>query len=238
MQKMLGFIRRACQEFMLIESGDKIAVGVSGGKDSVVLLAGLAKMRRFAEFDYDLHAITLDPCFNKTPGDFSPVKALCDALQIPFTLIKTDIAEIVFDIRKESNPCSLCAKMRRGALHDAAKALGCNKIALGHNNDDVIETFVMNLFREGRIGCFAPKTYLSRKDLIMIRPLVFAPEQQVVSCCKRNGFNVVKSSCPADKASERQNIKVFLQKMEQGDKGFKQRIFGALRKGNVNGWGY
>ena len=176
MQKILGYIRRACQEFDLIEDGDRIAVGVSGGKDSLVLLAGLAHMRRFYEKKYELVAITLDPRFGGEDGDYSAVERLCESLGVEFHLIRTDIAEIVFDIRKEDSPCSLCAKMRRGALHDAAKQFGCNKIALGHNNDDAIETFMMNLFKEGRIGCFAPISYLSRKDITMIRPLVFAPE--------------------------------------------------------------
>jgi len=236
MQKILGYMRKACQEFDLIADGDKIAVGVSGGKDSLVMLAGLAKMQRFYEKEYQLHAVSLDPRFGRKDGDYSPVQQLCDSLGVPFTLIRTDIAEIVFDIRKEKNPCALCAKMRRGALHDAAKAAGCNKIALGHNNDDVIETFIMNLFREGRVGCFAPKSYLSRKDLTMIRPLVFAPESTVESICRRSGFEVIKSPCPVDKLTERQRVKEFLDQKEKEDNGFKQRIFGALRRSKLNGW--
>ncbi|MCL2694244.1 MAG: tRNA 2-thiocytidine biosynthesis TtcA family protein, partial [Oscillospiraceae bacterium] len=169
--------------------------------------------------------------------DYSPVERLCERLGIPFTLIRSDIAEIVFDIRKEKNPCALCAKMRRGALHDAAKENNCNKIALGHNNDDVIETFIMNLFREGRVGCFAPKSYLSRKDLTLIRPLVFAPENVVEGCCIQNGFEVIKSPCPVDKSTERQRVKEFLEEKEKEDKGFKQRIFGALRKSGTDNWG-
>ena len=193
MQKILGYMRRACQEFDLIEDGDKIAVGVSGGKDSLVLLCGLALMRRFYEKKYEVCAITLDPRFGGQEADYSPVERLCEKLDVPFKLVRTDIGEIVFDIRKEPNPCSLCAKMRRGALHDAAKSMGCNKLALGHNNDDAIETFVMNLLNEGRIGCFAPISYLSRKDITVIRPLVFAPEHAVLSCAKRNNLEIVKS---------------------------------------------
>ena len=238
MQKILGYMRKACQEFDLIEKGDRIAVGVSGGKDSLVLLAGLAKMRRFELFDYDIVAISLDPRFNGQSGNYEPVKRLCDELGVEYRLIETDIGEIVFKVRNESNPCSLCAKMRRGALHDEAKLAGCNKIALGHHFDDVVETFVMNLFREGRVGCFAPKTYLSRKDITMIRPLVFAPEAQVSSCCTRNGFEVVKSKCPADKTTVREETKNWLYEMEKNDKGFKQRLFGALRRSGVNGWGF
>lgn len=238
MQKILGYIRRACQEFDLIEDGDRIAVGVSGGKDSLVLLAGLAKMRRFYEKKYEITAITLDPRFGGKETDYSPVERLCKELDVEFRLIKTDIGEIVFDIRKEPNPCSLCAKMRRGALHDAAKACGCNKIALGHNNDDAIETFMMNLFQEGRIGCFAPISYLSRKDITLIRPLVFAPEHAVLSCARRNNFEIVKSKCPADKKTTRQYMKEFLAELERENKGVKMRIFGAMRKAGIDRWSY
>lgn len=238
MQKILGYIRSACQEFDLIESGDKIAVGVSGGKDSLVMLAGLAKMRRFYEKEYELAAVSLDPRFGGKDGDYSPVERLCKELDVEFKLVRTDIGEIVFDIRKEPNPCSLCAKMRRGALHDAAKSLGCNKLALGHNNDDAIETFMMNLLHEGRIGCFAPKSYLSRKDITVIRPLVFAPEYAVSSCARRNNFEIVSSRCPADKHTARQSAKELLAALERADKGTKQRIFGAIRKANIDRWGY
>ncbi len=238
MQKILGYIRRACQEFDLIEDGDKIAVGVSGGKDSLVLLAGLAKMRRFYEKKYDVAAISLDPRFGGEDGDYSPVERLCKELDVEFKLVRTDIAEIVFDIRKEPSPCSLCAKMRRGALHDAAKSLGCNKLALGHNNDDAIETFMMNLLHEGRIGCFAPISYLSRKDITVIRPLVFAPEQAVISCARRNNFEIVKSKCPADKHTARQSAKELLSALEREDRGVKMRIFGAMRKAGIDRWNY
>lgn len=238
MQKIMGYVRRAVQEFDLIEKGDKIAVGISGGKDSLVLLSALAGMRRFEAFDYDIVAVTIDPGFNGTQNNYDAVARLCDRLQVPFSLVHTQIGEIVFDIRKEPNPCSLCANMRRGALHDAAKAAGCNKLALGHHNDDVIETFMMNLLKEGRIGCFSPKTHLDRKDITVIRPLVFAPESQVSAACKRNDLEVVKSVCPADKTTVRQQTKEFLADMECRDKGVKQRIFSALRKSGIDGWGY
>jgi len=238
MQKIMGYVRRAVQEFGLIEKGDKIAVGISGGKDSLVLLSALAGMRRFEAFDYDIVAVTIDPSFNGTQNNYDAVARLCDRLQVPFSLVHTQIGEIVFDIRKEPNPCSLCANMRRGALHDAAKAAGCNKLALGHHNDDVIETFMMNLLKEGRIGCFSPKTHLDRKDITVIRPLVFAPESQVSAACKRNDLEVVKSVCPADKTTVRQQTKEFLADMERRDKGVKQRIFSALRKSGIDGWGY
>ena len=217
MQKILGYIRKAVQDFDLIQKGDKIAVGVSGGKDSLVLLAGLAQMRRFAEFDYDITAVTIDPGFNGVPNNYDAVARLCEKLDVPFSLVHTQIGEIVFDIRKEPNPCSLCANMRRGAL---------------------IETFIMNLFNEGRIGCFSPKTHLDRKDITVIRPLVLAPESQVLSACNRNNLEIVKSVCPADKTTTRQKTKEFLRDMEHKDKGFKLRMFTALRKSGVDGWGY
>lgn len=238
MQRILGYMRKAIQEFDLIQDGDKIAVGVSGGKDSVVLLTGLARLQRFIGIRYELIAITLDPRFGGTETDYSPVAALCEELQVPFHLERTDIGPIIFDVRKEPNPCSLCAKMRRGALHDAAKALGCNKIALGHHYDDVVETFVMNLFNEGRVGCFSPKTYLSRKDLWMIRPLVFAPEKEVRRAAVKNGLPIVKSKCPADGHTARQDTKEFLAEHERESEGFKLRLFGALRRSGVDGWGY
>ena len=194
MQRILGYMRKAVQEFDLIQDGDRIAVGVSGGKDSVALLVGLARLRRFIGIDFSLTALTLDPQFGGVPGDYSAIEELCAQLEVPYVLKRTQIGEIVFDARQESNPCSLCARMRRGALHDAAKEAGCNKIALGHHYDDVIETFLMNLFNEGRIGCFAPKTYLSRKDLWMIRPLVFAPEKEIRRAVENTRSSVSKVS--------------------------------------------
>lgn len=238
MQKILGYMRKAIQEFDLIQDGDKIAVGVSGGKDSLVMLRGLVLLKRFIGIDYEVVGLTLDPCFNGAAGDYSNVKAMCDELGIEYIIISTHIAEIVFDIRKETNPCSLCARMRRGALHDAAKAHGCNKIALGHNYEDVVETFVMNLFNEGRLGCFAPKSYLSRKDITMIRPLVFAPEKAVKSACNRNNLPVVKSKCPVDGHTTREATKQFLYEQNKLDKGFSDRLFGAMRRAGIDGWGY
>ena len=237
MQKILGCVRKAAQQYDLIQTGDHIAVAVSGGKDSLVLLKALSEYRRFSPAKYDLTAITIDPRFNDTGGDYSAVQTLCNDLRIPYIVEPTDIAKIVFDIRKEQNPCSLCAKLRRGALHGCAKAHGCNKLALGHNNDDVIETFIMNLFQTGSISCFSPKSYLPDRDITVIRPLCLAPEKQVISAAKRNALNIVKSSCPADKHTKRQETKDWLTSMERSDKGFKLRIFGAMQRANVSGWG-
>lgn len=238
MQKILGYMRKAIQEFDLIQDGDKIAVGVSGGKDSLVLLEGLVRLKRFIGIDYEVTAITLDPRFGGVDGDYSTVEKMCQRLGVDFVLKRTHIGEIVFDVRQETNPCSLCARMRRGALHDAAKEAGCNKIALGHNYDDAVETFVMNLFNEGRLGCFAPKSYLSRKDITMIRPLVFAPEKEVRNAAKRSGLEVVKSKCPADGHTSREDTKRFLAERNKADKGFSDRIFGAVRRAGLDGWGY
>lgn len=238
MQKILGYMRKAIQEFDLIQDGDRIAVGVSGGKDSLVLLRGLFLLKRFIGIEYDIVAITLDPRFGGTDGDYSAVDEMCREMGIEYKLIRTHIGEIVFDVRQESNPCSLCARMRRGALHDAAKEAGCNKIALGHNYEDVVETFVMNLFNEGRLGCFAPKSYLSRKDITMIRPLVLAPEKDIRSAANRNNLQVVKSKCPADGHTSREATKQFLAERDKLDKGFSDRIFGAMRRAGLDGWGY
>ena len=169
MQRILGYMRRAVSEFDLISDGDRIAVGVSGGKDSMVLLKGLALLRNFIGIDYSLTAITLDPCFGGKEGDYSAVARLCEECGVPFILEKTHIGEIVFDVRHEEHPCSLCARMRRGALHNEALKAGCNKVALGHHYNDAVETFIMNLFVEGRIGCFSPKSFLGRKQITVIR---------------------------------------------------------------------
>lgn len=231
-------MRKAIQEFDLIENGDKIAVGVSGGKDSLVMLKGLVLLKRFIGIDYDICAITLDPFFGGEKGNYEPIAEMCREMGIEYHLIETKIGEIVFDVRKEEHPCSLCARMRRGALHDAAKAAGCNKIALGHNYNDVVETFVMNLTIEGRIGCFAPKSYLSRKDITMIRPLVFAPENAIRSAALRNQLPIVKSKCPADGETSRQRVKNELAARDKIDKGFSDRLFGALRRSGIDGWGF
>lgn len=238
MQKILGYMRKAIQEFDLIENGDRIAVGVSGGKDSLVLLKGLVLLRRFIGIDYTVTVITLDPHFNGEKGNYEPVAELCRELGVEYVLIDTHIGEIVFDVRKEEHPCSLCARMRRGALHDAAVANGCNKLALGHNFNDVVETFVMNLTIEGRLGCFSPKSYLSRKNITLIRPLVFAPEKDIRSAARRNELPIVKSKCPADGATTRQRIKLELAERDKADRGFSERLFGALRRSGLDGWGY
>lgn len=237
MQKILGYMRKAIQEFDLIHDGDRICVGVSGGKDSLVLLNGLILLRRFIGIDYEIVGVTLDPCFDGECGDYSSVAELCAKHEVEYHVIPTHIGEIVFKIRKEPNPCSLCARMRRGALHDATLKFNCNKIALGHNFDDAVETFIMNLFTEGRIGCFSPISYLSIKKIHMIRPLVFAPEKEIRKAALKNDLGIVKSKCPADGHTNREKTKNFLSEMEKKDHGFKDRIFGAMRRADIDGWG-
>lgn len=236
MQQILSYVRRAVDEFSLIEDGDKIAVGVSGGKDSMLLLVALAKLKSFYPKNYEIKAITLDMGFGET--DYSEIQKLCDSLEIEYHIKKTDIAEIIFDIRKEKNPCSLCARMRRGALHDMCNELGCNKVALGHHNDDVLETFFMNLFNEGRLGVFQPKTYLSRKNITLIRPLVFTPEKDIKRIVKTENIPIVKSKCPQDKEGERQKTKEFIREMVKKDRGFKVKVFTAIRNQNLDGFGF
>ena len=235
MQKILGHMRKAIQEYGLISNGDRICMGISGGKDSLVMLNGLVLLKRFIGIDYEITALTIDPQFKGTEGNYTPVTEFCEKLGVDYHIVKTQIGEIVFDVRKEENPCSLCARMRRGALYNSAEELGCNKIALGHNYDDVVETFIMNLFTEGRIGCFSPATYLEDRQIHIIRPLVFAPERAVkkASC----NLPVINSQCPADGHTNRQKTKEFIAGMERKEHGFKDRIFGAMQRSGIDGWG-
>lgn len=220
----------------MINSGDRVAVGVSGGKDSVALVTVLAQLRRYVGIPFELCAITLDPCFNGTLTDFSSVADYFAAIDVTYKIKRTDIGKIVFDIRKEKRPCSLCAVLRRGALHDTAIENNCNRIALGHHLDDAVETFYMNLFNEGRIGCFAPKSYLSRKKLWLIRPLIFATEGQVISAVTGAGLPIVKSRCPIDGTTSRQTAKEFVAKQAEIDPAFRQKMCGMLQESNLPGW--
>ena len=234
MKRLLSFIRRAVDDYGMIEEGDKIAVGVSGGKDSLVLLETLAQMRVFYPKKYEVVAITVD--IGLPDMDFSPVKEFCEKIGVEYIITKTDIAKIVFDVRKESNPCSLCAKMRRGSLHAAAVEAGCNKVALGHHYDDAVETFMMNLFFEGRLGCFSPVSYLSNRKITLIRPLIYATEKDVVYFARRRELPIVKNPCPEDHNTERENMKNLLAEIERGNKGLRHRIFHAICKGELNGF--
>ncbi len=237
MQKLIGYMRKAITDYSMLADGDKVAVGLSGGKDSVALLVGLCRLREFIGIKYEVMAITIDPCFDNVQTDYSPIERLCESLNVPYIIRRSDLGDIIFNQRKESNPCSLCARMRRGMLHDLCKEHGANKLALGHHYNDAVETLVMNLFHEGRIGCFQPVTYLSRKDLTMIRPLVLAPEKDVISDVKRNNLPVVKSKCPVDGATSREEIKGWLVEMEKTKyPGLTKRLFGAMKRSHINGW--
>lgn len=237
MQKILGYMRKAVQQYGLINDGDRICVGISGGKDSLVMLKGLALLKRFIGIDYDIVGLTIDPRFNGVDGDYSAVADFCTECDTEYHVVPTNIGEIVFDVRKEPNPCSLCSRMRRGAIYNTAEKLGCNKIALGHNYDDAVETFIMNLFTEGRIGCFSPVSYMENKNVHIIRPLVLAPERAIKKTAMKNGFPVVKSLCRADGHTNRQKTKEFIAEMERKNHGFKDRIFGAMQRADIDGWG-
>ena len=236
MRKILSRTRAAVDDYKMIQDGDKIAVGVSGGKDSVMLLKALCDLKRFYPADFQIVAITLDMRFDNQDGDFTPIQKLCDEYGIEYVIQKTDLYEIIFNIRKEESPCSLCARMRRGILHDTAKQLGCNKIALGHHLDDAAETFMMNLLIESRIGCFAPVTYLSRRDITMIRPLVYVRETAVEQAVERLNLPVIESKCPANEKTKREDAKILLQKLsdEYGD--VPERIIGAMQRASVDRW--
>ncbi len=234
-QKALSYVRRAVDTYGMIKENDHVTVGVSGGKDSLVLLAALARLRSFYPKHFRLSAVTLDMGF---PGmDYSPIARFCEEIGVDYHVKKTDIKEIVFDIRKESNPCSLCAKLRRGALHDAALELGSRTVALGHHNDDVIDTFLMSLIFEGRVNCFSPVSYLDRKGITLIRPMIYMPERYSVGLASRLGLPVVKNSCPADGNTKRQYIKDLVARLEKENPGFKTRVFTAVVHGNVGGFG-
>ena len=235
MQKMLSYVRRAVDQYHMIEDGDVIAVGVSGGKDSLALLATLANLRRFYPKKFELKAITLEMGYEEM--DFTPVAELCKKLDVEYITRQTDIKTIVFDIRQEENPCSLCAKMRRGALNDTAKQGGWKKVALGHHYDDVIETVMMSLLYEGRFNCFLPMTYLNRRDITVIRPMIYAPEAYIKSLVRRLELPVVHNPCPADGNTKREEIKQLIRTLEHQNHGVRQRIFGAVQRYPLRGWG-
>ncbi len=234
MKRLLSFVRRAVDDYNMIEDGDRIAVGVSGGKDSLALLETLAEMRRFYPKSYEVYAITIDMGF--AGADYSEIEEFCRRINVKYKVVKTEIAKIIFEVRRESNPCSLCAKMRRGSLHAAAQELGCNKVALGHHYDDVIETFMLNLFFEGRLGCFSPLTYLSNRKINLIRPLIYAQEKDVAYFSRKRALPIVKSVCPEDHATEREKMKNLLAELEKNNKGLKHRIFTAICRGEIDGF--
>ncbi|MBQ8596998.1 MAG: tRNA 2-thiocytidine(32) synthetase TtcA [Lachnospiraceae bacterium] len=234
LQQVLSYIRRAVDDYAMIQDGDHIAVGISGGKDSLTLLYGLHGLKRFYPQKFDIHAVTVDLGFDNLNLD--KIKELCRELDVPYTIVKTDIANIIFNDRKESNPCSLCAKMRKGALNEAIKAAGCNKVAYAHHKDDVVETMLMSLIFEGRFHTFSPVTYLDRMDLTVIRPLMYMNEVDVIGFVNKYEVPVVKSPCPADGYTKREYVKNLLKTLNQENPGVKERMFTAIQNGKMDGW--
>ena len=229
-----GTVRRAVDDYAMISEGDKIAVGVSGGKDSMLLLAVLKHLQDFYPQRFELGAITIELGFEGMV--FAPVEAFCREEGIPYTCVKTDIKEVVFDVRKEDNPCSLCAKMRRGALNDTLRSLGMNKLALGHHFDDAVETFMMSLLFEGRLSCFRPVTYLDRSGVTQIRPLIYAGEQRIAKLAAQLELPIVENPCPQDKTSKRHEIKQLLKTMGADYPDMKSKVLGAMQRLPLAGW--
>jgi tRNA(Ile)-lysidine synthase TilS/MesJ len=232
MKKVLGCIRRACADYSLIESGDHIAVGVSGGKDSVLLMHAMRLYRYFSPVPFTFCAIHLGLGFAGT--DAAPLNAYARENGVPFHTVPTDIAKIVFDIRKEKNPCALCAKLRRGVLNDHAKRLGCNKLALAHHRDDALETFFLSLFYEGRLYTLSPRSYLDRIGLTLIRPMLYLPEHHIVNTVRRLSLPVVENPCPANGHTKRQEMKELIGRIAAEFPGAKERMLHALK--NTGGY--
>ena len=234
LNEFTGTVRRAVDDYDMIQAGDRVAVGVSGGKDSMLLLLALNHLKSFYPKPFELSAVTIELGFEGM--DFTPVKDMCAELNIPYACLKTDIKEIVFDVRKEDNPCSLCAKMRRGALNDYLRENGIGKLALGHHFDDAVETFMMSLLFEGRISCFRPVTYLDRSGITQIRPLIYCGEQKITNLAAQLNVPVVENPCPQDKASKRWEIKQMLKTMSADYPDMKSKIFGAMQRNPLPGW--
>ena len=234
MQHILGLVRRCVEDYHMIDPGETVAVGVSGGKDSLLTLAALAQLRRFYPVPFNVHAITLE---TGTPGmSFDAVADQCRDLEVPYTRISVPVYQIVFEERKEKNPCSLCAKLRRGSLNTALKDLGISKIALGHHFDDAVETMLMNLLFEGRIGCFQPVTYLDRSGITQIRPLLYCHEDEVRRAVAKLDLPVVQNPCPANGSTRRQEVKELLLQLEERYPNLRQKIFGAMQRYPLYGW--
>lgn len=234
LQKLLSLTRKAVDEFQMIQPGDKIAVGISGGKDSLTMLYALSGLRRFYPNPFSLEAVTVSLGYDGF--NLEPIRALCSELDVPYTVVDTEIAEIVFEERRESNPCSLCAKMRKGAFNEKAKELGCNKLAYAHHKDDVVETLLMSLILEGRIHTFSPVTYLDRMDLTLIRPLIYVDEADVKGFQNKYQLPVVKNPCPADGYTQREYAKELVSRLGHEHPGTKERIFTAILNGDLPSW--
>ena len=234
MQHILSLVRRCVEDYDMIDAGETVAVGVSGGKDSVLTLAALAQLSRFYPKKFHVVAVTIDA---GTPGmDFSPIADLCRELEVPYYIEPVPIYEVVFQARQEKNPCALCAKFRRGALSTKLNELGISKIALGHHYDDAVETMLMSLFIEGRISCFQPVTYLDRTRVTQIRPLLYVQEREVRGAVKRLGLPVVENPCPANGSTKREEMKEVIRGLDAQFPGVKKKIFGAIQRYPLYGW--
>ena len=234
LQRLLSYTRKAVDEYGMIQEGDHIAVGISGGKDSLTLLYALHGLKRFYPKKFELSAVTVDLGFEDF--DLSTVRALCEKMNISYRIVPSDIYDILFNIRKESNPCSLCAKMRKGALNQAVKEMGGNKVAYAHHKDDIIETMLLSLIFEGRFHSFSPRTYLDRMDLTVIRPLMFVDEMDVIGFKNKYNLPVVKSKCPVDGYTKRQYAKELLRQLNEENPGVRERMFHAIVTGDISGW--
>lgn len=233
MQKLMGLIRRCVEDYAMIQPGDNVAVGVSGGKDSLALLVFLAELRKYYPQPFALEAITIDMGLGM---DYSGIKTLCDQLEVPYTVVPTQIGPVIFDYRKEKNPCSMCSKMRRGALNQALLERGLNKLALGHHYDDAVETFLMSLLYEGRISCFQPVTNLDRTGIIQIRPMLYLHEKTVDHFAARENLPVVENRCPVDKETKREEIKRLIFELSKTYPELKERVFGAMQRFPLPEW--
>ena len=234
MKRITSCVRKAVEDYDMIKEGDRVAVGISGGKDSLILLGALANLSRYYPKKFSVVGLTLDMGYD---ADYSKIKEYCESFGVEHIVKKTNIKEVIFDYIKEENPCSLCAKMRRGALNDFAIEQGCKTVALGHHNDDVLETFMLSLLYEGRINCFSPVTYLDRTGIYQIRPLIYVKERDIKGVVNRLEVPVLKSSCPVDGITKRQEIKDIIRNLDKTvNAGMKKRIFTAISNSEIDGW--
>lgn len=236
MQKLMGQMRAAMERYEMIAPGSRVAVGVSGGKDSLALLCGLAQLREYFPIPFTVTALTVDPQFGGQPTDYREIEELCRRLRVPYHIRRSTLGQIIFEDRKEKNPCSLCARMRRGMLHNMAKDAGCDRIALGHHYDDAVETFFMNLLECGSLGCFSPRTYLSRKGLTLIRPMIFCEEGDIRAAARRLQLPVTKSQCPADGNTAREKTKRLIAELQTSYPDLKAKVMGSMQRAGLDGW--
>lgn len=234
MQRILSYLRKTIETYHLIEEGDKIAVGLSGGKDSFALLMSLKALQRFYPVHFELLAISIDPGFEFFNQEF--LKNKCEEIGVPLVIEQSHIKEIVFDVRQEKNPCSLCANLRRGILNSIAIREGCNKIALGHNQDDALETFLLNFLYAGNLSTFAPISYMDRSKMTLIRPLIDTPEKEIRKFIKRNQVEVMPKVCPMDGISKREDMKNMILEWEKKIPTIRANMVGAIKRAHINGW--